>query len=246
MSDNPSDLRDLVARALDGDLTRAERLTLFTQIGADPAARHTVAEVTGLENDLASFGAAYDSAAPQAAEPYTAEPIPLRRSTRRPAWLRGPVGFPAGLAGGALAAGLLFAAYLGLAPVEQAIDRLDVLAIGFEQKSDLAQWSHEHELRSGGAARLTINVSAENPFHLRLSGENRVDLQVEHRRRGQPPQQDRIGGAQTHYAVLRKPQAGDELVFRNSGPETVRISLAAGEATAAEFHRDMAEAGAKR
>ncbi|HLT77744.1 MAG TPA: hypothetical protein VKZ87_10180 [Ferrovibrio sp.] len=242
MKDSQSELREMIARALDGDLTRPERRALFTQLGSDPAACGTVAEVIALENDLAALGAAYEEAADAAAQP-TDRPLPGSAPVIR---LPRRFSFPAGLISGALAASLLFAAYLGLYVPDQDPDRLDVFAIAFEHKADLAEWSHEHEILAGHSARLTIHSASADPFHLRVAGTAPVDLAVEHRRRGEEPQQDRIGGARTHYAVLRDPQPGDELIFRNSSPEPVRISLAAGDASAASFHREMADAGAGR
>jgi hypothetical protein len=242
MSDSQTELRELIARAIDGDLTRAERRTLFTRLLHDPAARQLLSETVALENDLARFGSTYESAAPrQNAAMHQA--AAARSGILRLGYLRPR--FSGGLVTGVLAASLLFAVYhLALAPAERALDRFEIFALGFAGESDLASWTHQHEVAAGQSARLLITaVDCRTPFHMRLSSDRAIAMVVEHRRKGEDAQHDRMGGAQIHYAVLRDPQAGDELVFRNNGAEPVRISLAAGSADAAAFHRDLAEAG---
>lgn len=242
MSEDQAELRDWIARAIDGDLSRAERRVLFARLGADPAARQAIIDAAALENDLAAFGAAYDE---------TAQPAPRllpvggpRLAERLAIWLR-PLrpGIATGMLAGAAMAGLLFAVYGALLqPVEQAIDRLEVLALAFEHAMDNAQWTHEHELAGGHAVRLTLARADGAPLHLRLTATTggKVDLVVEHHRKGHPAQTDKVGGSAVHYALLRDPRPGDEVMFRNSGSHTVKISLAADAPGAAQFEYQMA------
>ncbi|MEO8114264.1 MAG: hypothetical protein ABI655_07790 [Phenylobacterium sp.] len=228
-----------IARCVDGDLDRAERIALFARLAADPQAHEALVEAIPLEQGLQDLARAYDRASPS---PRFAATLPKAAGARRPLGVRRPEGgrrlVPAPLWMALAGAAATLALAVVVTPVRDArlasravsdAARLVVLDVPFRTAADMVGWNRSIDLAPGEATRLAVSRSQAGDLHLRIVGGGDVDVTLVHARPAAADVQRRIQGGAVHYAALPAPRAGDVLVVRNHGAGHVAVAVAASD-----------------
>ena len=193
--------RELASRAIDCELTRAERLRFFRILLDQEPARAEFQRLLAMEEDLEVLADSLAGAAPGAGFDER-----LKRTLG---------GEPAGAE-----------TQPGAGAAETRL-RIDPIAHG--HATDVMDWDHAHVLQPGETSQIRVQKGHANAYHFRFQSDLPVDVEIRHlharHARAISAARTRVHGA--HYAALNRPVTDDIIEIRNVGahPVTIELSL---------------------